>query len=70
MNLGFTVSQHVINTINALPVSERAAVATALTCEFMLGEDPTKSLSPLENMLYTIIRFYVVRDRERGVEAC
>lgn len=67
MNPGFTISQHVINTINALPVAERTAVASALTCEFMLGEDPTRSLSPLQNMLYTIIRYYVVRDRERAV---
>ncbi len=65
MNLGFTVSPHVINTINALPASERSAICSALSCEFILGEDPQQLLNPVEYMIYSVIRFYVKRDSSK-----
>lgn len=68
MTSGFTISTHVINTINALPPKERASISVALTTEFLLGHNPDDMLSPFERMLYTVIRFYVKRDSTRCQE--
>lgn len=66
MDLGFSISTHVINTINALPQKERIDISAALTAEFLLGEDPREHLNAFENILYTVIRYYVERDRTLG----
>lgn len=56
------ITPHVINTINSLPIDERVAIASALTGELILGKNPSKELSPLQEMIYSIIRYYVKQD--------
>lgn len=56
------ISSHVINTINSLPEEEKVAVATAFVSEMIMGVDPENALSPLQAMLYGIIKSYVERD--------
>ena len=65
MNGNIVISQHVINTIQALPESERASITHALACDLILGQDPCENLSPFQSMLYSIIRYYVNRDTQR-----
>lgn len=62
MNEAILITPHVIDTIKALPVEERIAIASALTGELILGRDPSKTLSPIQEMIYSIIRFYVKQD--------
>ncbi len=62
MNEAILITPHVIDTIKSLPSEERIAIATALTGELILGRDPSKNLSPLQEMIYSIIRFYVKQD--------
>lgn len=66
MDKSIIISSHVVDTIKSLPESERAAIANALASELILGADPDAMLSPFQAMLYSIIRFYVKRDTERG----
>lgn len=56
------ITPHVINTINSLPDDERTAIANTLAAELILGEKPNTSLSPMQEMVYSIIRFYVKQD--------
>ena len=56
------ITPHVINTINSLPDEERTAIANTLAAELILGEKPEDSLSPMQEMIYSIIRFYVKQD--------
>lgn len=56
------ITPHVINTINSLPNEERTAIANTLAAELILGEKPEDSLSPMQEMIYSIIRFYVKQD--------
>ena len=56
----------VINTVNALPAKERNAISNALAAEFILGQDPAETLTAMQMMLYSIIRFYVKQDMERN----
>lgn len=62
MDKSIVISSHVINTINALPSEERNAIAQALASEMILGSASSKILSPMQEMLYSVIRFYVNRD--------
>lgn len=66
MASSFYISPRVIDTINSLPIKDRIPISNALSSEFILGRDPTESLTPLQNMLYTMIRFYVTQDTERN----
>ena len=56
------ITPHVINTINSLPDEERTAIANTLAAELILGEKTEDSLSPMQEMIYSIIRFYVKQD--------
>ena len=56
------ITPHVINTINSLPDEERTAIANTLAAELISGEKPEDSLSPMQEMIYSIIRFYVKQD--------
>lgn len=56
------ITPHVINTINSLPDEERTAIANTLAAELILGEKPEDSLSPMQEMIYSIICFYVKQD--------
>lgn len=62
MNNPIVITPHVINTINSLPEDERVAVASAFVSEIIMGVNPEESLSPLQKMLYSVIRFYVQQD--------
>lgn len=62
MNSSLVISQHVMNTIRALPQEEREIISNALAREFLLGIDPESDLSPFQAMLYSVIRYYVKRD--------
>lgn len=60
------ITSHVINTLNALPAEERAAITSALASELLLGETIlNESLTPMQHMIYSMIRSYVTRDTAR-----
>lgn len=61
-------SARVLKTVKALPHTERDAISTALAREFILGEDPRPSLTPVLGILYTMIRFYVLQDQPADME--
>lgn len=63
----FIISPRVVNTINSLPVADREPISRALSREFILGEDPEQTLTPVQCMVYAMIRFYVNQDTERGL---
>ena len=63
------ITPHVINTINSLPDEERTAIANTLAAELILGEKPEDSLSPMQEMIYSIIRFYVKQDTIKYTKA-
>ncbi|WP_286526053.1 hypothetical protein [Duncaniella freteri] len=65
----FVISSRVIDTVNSLPPADRIPISNALSAEFILGNDPSESLTPMQNMLYAMIRFYVVQDTERNVDS-
>ena len=66
METAFVISAHVINTINSLPAEERIAVTTALAAEMILGADTRGRLTPMQEVLYSMIRQYVERDTMRA----
>lgn len=61
-NQSIVISPHVINTINSLPEEERVAVVTAFVGELIMGVNPQGTLSPIQSMLYSIVKSYVERD--------
>ncbi|MCM1518321.1 MAG: hypothetical protein NC117_06755 [Pseudoflavonifractor sp.] len=63
MNSSIIISDHVINTINSLPAEDRSAIAQALASEMILG--CATALAPIQEMVYSVIRFYVKRDSSR-----
>lgn len=58
----FTISPRVIDTISSLPMHDRDVITTALARELILGQDVTPSLSPMQAIVYAIVRFYVTQD--------
>lgn len=56
------ITSHVINTIKSLPLDEQAAITSALINELILDCHQKKTLSPVQEMLYSIIRFYIKQD--------
>ncbi len=65
MNRAFYISQHVIDTINSLPIDERVSISSAIIGELILGESAKEHLSPTEVMLYSVIRRYIEQDTVR-----
>lgn len=61
MDRSIIITPHVINTLKSLPAEERVAITNALAEDMILGDDVT-DLSPYQQMIYSIIRFYVERD--------
>lgn len=61
-NKSIIISTRVINTINALPEQDREPVATALAQEWILRSRRPESLTPLQEMVYMMIRSYIIRD--------
>lgn len=62
MNSNIVLSRYVINTINSLPEEERLSIASALAGEMILGAKLTNELNPREEMIYTVIRNFIMRD--------
>ena len=62
LNDSIVITPHVINTINSLPEEERVAVASAFISEMIMGVNPEDGLTPLQTMLYSVIRFYIQQD--------
>ena len=62
MNTSAIFSERVVNVLRGLPVAEQTAITSALTAEFIYGTKADKGLSPLQSILYTMIRSYVERD--------
>ncbi len=60
------ITQRVINTINSLSASDRDPITRALSMEFILGQNPENILTPMQNVVYAIIRFYVNQDTQRA----
>lgn len=62
----YIISSRVIDTINRLPANDRRSIERALHAELLHGIPPEQSLTPLQCMIYAMIRFYVRQDTERG----
>lgn len=60
------ISPRVIDTVTSLPVEDRIPISNALSMEFILGIDPSDTLTPMQGMLYAMIKFYVTQDTERN----
>lgn len=60
------ISPRVIDTVTSLPLEDRIPISNALSMEFILGVDPTDSLTPMQAILYAMIKFYVRQDTERN----
>lgn len=65
MDQTIVITPHVLNTLRALPLEERLSVASALAGEMLLGAGRCSNLTPEEDMIYSIIRFYVNQASER-----
>lgn len=70
MNAPFFISPRVVNTLNSLPEEDRLALVSTIASELVLGCKSDKELTPLQQLAYTIIRQYVVRDTNRAIAAC
>ena len=68
INKPILITPHVINTINSLPEEERIAVASAFISDMIMGVNPENSLSSLQTMLYSIIKFQVQQDTIRFIK--
>lgn len=60
------ISPRVIDTITSLPDTDRKVITEALSLEFILGGDPFSLLTPVQGMIYTMIRHYVEQDSARN----
>lgn len=67
MDTTIVITSNVINTINALPIEERLAITAALASELILGKESASSLTPVQAMVYSMIKDYVNRDSERCI---
>lgn len=65
MESSVIITKRVINTINSLSPADRAPISNALSMEFILGQNPEHTLTPMQNVLYSVIRFYVTQDTQR-----
>lgn len=65
MKNSIVITPHVINTLKSLSGDEQLAIANALVQEMVLGEPKKMPLSPIQEMVYSIIKFYVRQDSHR-----
>ena len=65
MSTGFVISPNVLNTIHSLPEQERLSIVCTLAGEMLLGVKREEGLSPIEKVIYAIIRQHIERDTER-----
>ena len=69
MKTPLIISPRVIHTINSLQPSDRASITNALGMEFILGQNPDKMLTPMQSIIYAVVRFYVTQDSQRQTVA-
>lgn len=62
MENSIVISPRVIDTINSLSEADRNPITNALTMEFILGCNPDATLTPSQQIIYSVIRFYVTHD--------
>ncbi|MCM1520997.1 MAG: hypothetical protein NC098_09445 [Lachnoclostridium sp.] len=62
MKATFTISPRVINTITSLPAEDRDVITTALARELILGQEVDSQLSPMQAIVYAIVKHYVKQD--------
>lgn len=67
MKTAIVITPHVINTINSLPENERIAIANALIRDMILESEKVVDLTPMQTVIYAIIKQYVSRDTDRFV---
>lgn len=65
----FIITSRVVDAIRSLPASDRESISRALGNEFLLGLNPEELLTPVQAMVYAMIRFYVTQDTERAMSA-
>lgn len=58
------LSERVLNTINSLPADDRIAIASAVAGEIILGANASSALTPLQNLVFAMIRQYVKHDTD------
>lgn len=62
MEATVTITPRVINTITSLPAEDRDAITTALARELILGQEVDSLLSPMQAIVYAIVKHYVKQD--------
>lgn len=62
----YIISNRVVDTINRLPDKDRLPISRALSANLLHGIPPESTLTPLQCIVYTMIRHYVKQDTERG----
>lgn len=61
----YVISARVQKTINSLPETDRQPISRALDLELRTGANPQRYLTPIQYLVYSMIRFYVKQDTER-----
>ncbi|MCM1164033.1 MAG: hypothetical protein NC339_07290 [Muribaculaceae bacterium] len=62
----YVISSRVKNTLDALPATYREPIRQALEMDFVQGKNPETILTPIQGMVYAMIRFYVAQDTARS----
>lgn len=70
MNQAIVITPHVLNALRSLPYEERMSVTSALAGEMLLGAGQCTNLKPVEEMIYSILRFYVQQASTRYAKEC
>ncbi len=66
MKKSIVISPRVINTIKALPESERVSIVSAIAGEMILGHDVLSTLTPMESIVYSMIRSSIEQDSRQA----
>lgn len=67
MKQSLVITPRVINTIKSLPEAERVSIVSAIAGELILGHDASSSLTPMESIVYAMIRSSIEHDSRRAV---
>ena len=62
METKLVISPRVIDTLNSLPAHDREPISRALGMELFLGRTPEDTLTPMQCVIYAMIRQYVSQD--------
>ena len=68
MKTPLVISSRVIDTINSLQPLDRTIISNALSMEFILGQNPESTLTPIHTITYAVIRYYVTQDSKRHID--